>query len=266
MKKFLRDYPKAVVGMVHCLALPGTPRFNDDLDKVKAQAVNDAVVLEKCGFSAIMIENMGDAPYKEKMELEQVTALTAIAEAIKQKISVPLGIDCAFSDYKASLAIAKAVGADFIRIPVFVDTVIFSDGIVYPSARDALSYRKKIMAEDIAILADIQVKHTHMLNPNITLEESAKLAENSGADAIVVTGVLTGVSASTEDLKKIKKLVKIPVFVGSGVNHKNIQEQLEIVDGMVVGSSIKPEGKVELPVDEGLCKSLIAEIKKGENK
>lgn len=262
MKKFLKENPKAVVGMVHCLPLPGTPRYIDDLRRVKEQAVNDAVMLEKTGFSAIMIENMGDAPYKEKMELEQVTALTAIAEAIKSKISVPLGIDCAFSDYKASLAIAKAVGADFIRIPVFVDTVIFSDGIIYPSAHDALIYRKKIMAENIAILADIQVKHTHMLNPNIPLEESAKLAEASGADAIVVTGVLTGVAASTEDLKRIKSLVKLPVFVGSGVNHKNIKEQLEIVDGMVVGSSIKPNGNVELPVDEVLCKSLIAQIKK----
>jgi predicted TIM-barrel enzyme len=31
---------------------------------------------------------------------------------------------------------------------------------------------------------------------------------------------------------------------------------------MVVGSSIKPNGNVELPVDEVLCKSLIAQIKK----
>jgi membrane complex biogenesis BtpA family protein len=258
---FFKKYPKAVVGMIHCLPLPGTPNFKNNLPEVKKQALEDALVLKEAGFTCIMIENMGDVPYQETLELEQITALTAIAQEIKEKVDLPLGIDCAFSDYKASLAIAKAVGAEFIRIPVFVDTVIFSGGIIYPSNREALVYRKHLQAEDIAILVDIQVKHTYMLNPNVTLEESAKLAEANGADAIVVTGVLTGVAASNEDLRKIKNLVKIPVYVGSGVNHKNIKEQLEIVDGMIVGSSIKPQGKVELPVDYELAKSLIAEIK-----
>lgn len=261
MRPFLKKNPKAVVGMVHCLPLPGTFGFKDNLDEVKEQALHDAVTLKEAGFTAIMIENMGDVPYAEVMEVEQITALSAIAQMIKEEVDLPLGVDCAFSDYRSALAIAKAVGASFVRIPVFVDTVVFSDGLIYPSARKALAYREKIKADDVAILADIQVKHSYMLSQAIDLKESAKLAEANGADAIVVTGMKTGQAASLDDLKMIKDLVKIPVFVGSGVNHKNIKEQLEVVDGCVIGSSIKPNGVIEKPVDFELSKRLIENSK-----
>ena len=259
--RFLKEYPKAIIGMVHCLPLPGTAGFKDNLDDVKRQALDDAITLEKAGFTAIMGENMGDVPYRERLETEQIASLSAIAQLIKEHTHLPLGIDCAFSDYETALAIAKAVGATFVRIPVFVDTVLFSDGIIYPSARKALAYRKKIQAEHIDILADIQVKHSYMLNPHIDLKESAKLAEVNGADAIVVTGMKTGQAASLDDLKMIKNLVKIPVFVGSGVNQKNIKEQLTVVDGLVVGSSIKPNGTIKKPVDLALSKALIQHSK-----
>lgn len=261
---FLKDYPKAVIGMVHCLPLPGTQGFNNNLEAVKQQALHDAITLEKAGFTAIMIENMGDMPYRETLETEQVAALAAIAALIREKTHIPLGIDCAFSDYQAALAIAKAVGARFVRIPVFIDTVIFSDGLIYPSARKALAYRKKIMAEDVDILADIQVKHSYMLNPHIDLKESAKLAEANGADAVVVTGFKTGQAASTDDLKMIKDLLQVPVYVGSGVNPNNIKEQLDIVDGLVVGSSIKPNGVIEKPVDLKHCEILMNQLNKGD--
>ncbi len=261
MRTFLKENPKAVIGMIHCLPLPGTYGFKDNLDVVVNQALHDARTLKEAGFTAIMIENMGDVPYAEKMEVEQIAALSAIAALIKQEVDLPLGVDCAFSDYKSALAIAKAVGASFVRIPVYIDTVIFSDGIIYPSARKALSYREKIKANDVAILADIQVKHSYMLSHEISLKESAKLAESNGADAIVVTGMKTGQPASLDDLKMIKKLVNIPVFVGSGVNQENIKEQLSVVDGCVIGSSIKPGGVIEQQVDIKLSKTIIENSK-----
>lgn len=261
MRAFLKENPKAVIGMVHCLPLPGTYGFKDNLDVVVKQALIDARTLKEAGFTAIMIENMGDVPYSEVMEVEQIASLSAIAALIKKEVDLPLGVDCAFSDYKSALAIAKAVGASFVRIPVFIDTVIFSDGLIYPSARKALAYREKIKADDVAILADIQVKHSYMLSSVIDLKESAKLAEANGADAIVVTGMKTGQPASLEDLKMIKNLVKIPVFVGSGVNQKNIKEQLSVVDGCVIGSSIKPNGVIEKPVDLELSRKIIENSK-----
>lgn len=260
-----RDYfleKPRLIGMVHCLPLPGTLGFKNNLEEVIYQAVEDAIKLEEAGFDAIMVENMGDAPFQTFMEVEQIAALTTIATLIRQKVKVPLGIDCAFSDYKASLAIAKAVGASFVRIPVFTDTVIYANGIITPCARDAVMYRKKLQAEDILILADIQVKHTYMLNPQISLEASAHEAEAAGADVIVVTGASTGQAADATLIKSMRKVVKVPLIVGSGVNKQNVKEQLAHANGAVIGSSLKEGGVLSKPVDFLLAKAVVGAYQK----
>jgi len=55
--------PKAMVGMVHLHALPGTPKCSKTIDQIVAVAVQEAVLLEECGFDAIILENMHDTPY-----------------------------------------------------------------------------------------------------------------------------------------------------------------------------------------------------------
>ena len=260
-KTYFTEKPR-LIGMVHCLPLPGTVGFKNNLEAVKTQALEDALKLQEAGFDAIMIENMGDAPFQTNMETEQITALTMIATLIKEKIKLPLGIDCAFSDYKSSLAIAKAVGASFVRIPVFTDTVIYANGIILPCARDAMLYRQKLHAEEVLILADIQVKHTYMLNPNITLEQSAHEAEAAGADVIVITGASTGQPADANLIARMRKIVKVPLIVGSGVSSKNVKEQLTHADGAVIGSSLKPGGVLSAPVDLSLSKALVDAYKK----
>lgn len=255
-RNYFTEKPR-LIGMVHCLPLPGTAGFKNNLKEVTKQAIEDAEKLQEAGFDAIMVENMGDAPFQTMMEIEQITALTMIATLIKEKINVPLGIDCAFSDYKSSLAIAKSVGADFVRIPVFTDTVIYANGLIYPCARDAILYRKKLHAENVLILADIQVKHTYMLNPNITLEQSAHEAEAAGADVIVVTGASTGQPADATLIARLRAVIKSPLIVGSGVSSKNVKEQLAHADGAVIGSSLKPGGVLSAPVDLALAKSVV---------
>ncbi|KAA3382967.1 photosystem I assembly BtpA, partial [Akkermansia muciniphila] len=64
-----------MIGMVHCLPLPGTMGYGGDMGKIIEQAVADAVLLEQVGFDAIIVENMGDAPFAAKMDEEQKAAL-----------------------------------------------------------------------------------------------------------------------------------------------------------------------------------------------
>lgn len=251
-----------IIGMVHCLPLPGTKDFQNNMDKIKEQAINDALTLEKAGCDAIMVENMGDGPFQAKLDTEQSTALAAIAALIKEKVSIPLGIDAAFNDYQTSISIAKAIGASFVRIPVFVDTVMFYGGTLYPCAREAMLYRKKLLAEDILILADIQVKHTFMENPNITLEDSAKQAASCGADGIIVTGSSIGTETPLEMIERVKKVVKIPVIAGSGVKAENINQQLIVADGAIIGSSLKELGIISNPISYELTKKVVDALKK----
>jgi membrane complex biogenesis BtpA family protein len=251
-----------IIGMVHCLPLPGTPNYGGDMKKLTDQAVNDAITLQKAGVDAIIVENMGDDPFAEKLDVAQSTALAAVSMAVHQSVKLPIGIDAAMNDYKSAISIAQAIGGDFVRIPVFVDTVEFYGcGIIGPCAREAMCYRKQLGAENIKIFADIQVKHTHMVLPNVTLEDSARAAQGCGADALIVTGARIGMETPIEMIQRVKKIVKIPVIAGSGVNTANIKEQMKIADGAIVGSSLKEGGNISNPISFDLTRALIKALR-----
>ncbi|MDE6951173.1 MAG: BtpA/SgcQ family protein [Lachnospiraceae bacterium] len=256
-KTILTKGSQTIIGMVHCLPLPGSHGFDGNYQKIIDQAVEDARTLERAGVDAVIVENMGDTPFAALLEKAQVAALTAAAAAVRGAVKIPVGIDAAFNDCEASLAIAGICGADFIRVPVFVDTVLFSDGIIWPCARKCVNYRKAMGLEHVKILADVQVKHANMLNPQITVEMSAKDAAGNGADAIIVTGAVIGAETPIDMLKRVQKVVGIPVLAGSGVNHKNIHEQLQIADGCIIGSSLKKDGILTNPIDYDLVREVI---------
>ena len=246
---------KQLIGMVHCLPLLGAPGFTN-MEEVVSRAVQDAKHLEEAGFDAIMIENMLDSPLGVKLDFQARIALSIVASRVKQEVSIPIGIDAAFNDYEASLTIAKAVGASFVRLPIFVDTVIAHTGIISPCAREAVYYRYRIGAEDVKIYADIQVKHTMMLK-DTPLINSAKLAVASGADVIIVTGVSTGQETPIDTIVELKKSINIPIFAGSGVDEHNIQKQMQVIDGAIIGSSLKNDKNIANPISLSKATTLI---------
>ncbi|MDR2201459.1 MAG: BtpA/SgcQ family protein [Clostridiales bacterium] len=251
-----------IIGMVHCAPLLGTPGFCGDFDAVVARAAADALTLEKAGCDAVCVENMGDAPFAALLDTEQLCGLSIIAAAVKNAVRLPVGIDAAFNDCKASLSIARLIGGAFVRIPVFVDTVVFYGGAITPCARECMQFRQKIGAQSVKVFADIHVKHTHMLLSRVTVEDSARAACECGADAVIVTGTRIGAQTPLETVSRVKNAVKIPVIIGSGVNKSNIAEQLKVGDGAIIGSGLKEDGDINNPVSLKLAKELIQQIKK----
>ncbi|MFV0412137.1 MAG: BtpA/SgcQ family protein [Oscillospiraceae bacterium] len=257
----MRQGEKIIIGMVHCRALPGTQHYNGDMGAIIAAAVADAIALEQGGVDAVMVENSFDSPSAETLDTAQVAALAAIAREVRNSISLPLGVDAAFNDYKAGLAICVACGGSFIRCPVFVDTVVSGVGILSPCNRQATLYRKWLAAGSVAILADIQVKHAYMLQPEIPIEESAAWAVARGADAVIVTGASTGQQTPKEQLTRVKDAVSVPVVAGSGVDDETAAEQLAVAHGAIVGSFFMGGGYFENPVDMGRVKCLMRKVK-----
>lgn len=236
---------KPIIGMVHLKALPATAGFSGDMGPVYEQALADARRLLDGGVGALLVENDGDQPYESKLSTPQVAALAAVASRLRGTFDVPLGISAAFNDYEAALSIAKAVGAGFVRIPVFVDTVVAFCGVIGPAAPMAVKLRSRLQAGEVQILADVQVKYTKMLLPAITIEESAKMAQSCGADAIIVTGVSSGDVPPIDAVKRVKQAVAAPVLIGSGIARENVQEQLAIADGAIVGTTFKRDGRID---------------------
>ena len=232
---------KSIIGMIHTLALPGTMDYCGDMTKVIDRALADLHAMQNASVDAVIVENFCDHPAGTKLEPEQMAALTAVATVVAREATIPVGIDAAFCDPMASLAIAVAVGATFIRVPVFVDTVVTSD--------------------DIALLCDIQTKHTFMLSSAISIEESALMATECGADALIITGAHTGSASPLETIRRVREVTKLPLIAGSGVNAQNAADQLSLVEAAIVGSAMKPHGKAEEPIDEALAAKLMQSVK-----
>ena len=173
-----------------------------------------------------------------------------------------MGVDASFSDTPAALAAAYAAGAQFVRSPAFVDTVqVTGLGSIGPCAQEVLHMRRQLGAEDIAVFADVQVKHSHMVNPSVSLEESVQAAADCGADALIVTGLSTGLETPMETVSRAKEASKLPVIIGSGFAPEIAAQQLAVADGAIVGSALKQGGVITAPVDAGLCRLVVQAVR-----
>ncbi|MBQ1322796.1 MAG: hypothetical protein IIY30_03305, partial [Erysipelotrichaceae bacterium] len=53
----------------------------------------------------------------------------------------------------------------------------------------------------------------------------------------------------------------LPVFLGSGINEKNVNDYLPYISGAIVGSSLKKDRNVNNPVDVKNVKRFMSKIK-----
>lgn len=248
---------KILISMIHCLPLPGTHGANTTIDQVIARAVSDARVLEESGFDAVMIENE-DSGVASHMTKIQYAGMSMVAQAVRSAISIPMGLCCGCLNYEEALSICKVAGGDFFRAPIFVDTVMNYNGIIEPCSPQILAYRRQIGAEHVKILADVQVKYYYMVNPSISITQSARWAAKQGADAVIVTGTASGVETPMDDLQQVKKSISIPVAVGSGITVKNIAQQMKTADILIIGTTLRRDGKMSEPIDPVQAKAIVA--------
>ena len=252
---------KAMVGMVHVGALPGTPRSNEPLAAIVARAVAEARMLAEGGFDAVMVENMHDLPYlRREVGPEIVAGMTAVARAVRAAISIPLGVQVLAGANCAAVAVAQAAEAQFIRAEGFVFAAVADEGILdQADAGPLLRYRKKIGAESIAVLADIKKKHSaHALTADVDIAEFARAAEFCGADGVIVTGVATSRPADINDLRKTRVATRLPVAVGSGTTPENIREMFDSADALIIGTWFKQRGEWFMPPDPARVRELVS--------
>jgi membrane complex biogenesis BtpA family protein len=258
------DFNKTIIGMVHVAALPGTPRNSKNVTEIVLEALRDALLLAEGGVDAIMIENMHDRPYLNRVAgPEIVSAMTAVAVELRRQIDLPLGIQILAGANKAALAVALAAGFEFIRAEGFVFAHLADEGWMDSDAGELLRFRKQIGAEHIKIFTDIKKKHSsHAVSADVSIAETAKTAEFFLSDGVIVTGAATGEKTSIDEVKAVKQVVKIPVIIGSGVDARNIHEYFDFADAFIVGSSLKTDGNWENPVDLKRVQELLRAVGK----
>ena len=246
MEKFKSIFKvdKPIIGMIHLKALPGTPKFNNNINEIIDTALNEAELYKEAGIDALAIENMHDVPYlKNNVGPEVSSLMSIIAHEVKKVSSLPCGIQVLSSANKAAIAIAKNAQLNFIRAEGFVFGHVADEGYIDANAGELLRYRKEIDAEHIAVFADIKKKHSsHAITTDVSIVETAKAAEYFLSDGLIVTGFSTGKEANIEEISDIKKACKIPVIVGSGITIDNISQYISGSDAFIVGSYFKKDG------------------------
>lgn len=258
--EFWRRRP--LIGMVHLGPLPGSARADEmTFAAVLERAAQDAQALKDGGADAIMVENFFDAPFaKDNLPPHTVAALTRAALLVREVVGeeMPLGINALRNDARAAIAIAHICGAQFVRINVYVGAAVTDQGIIEGAARTATLCRRELGA-NVAIFADVFVKHAATLGASesltlhgLTIEDAARDAVERGlADALIVSGAATGAATAPETVRRVAQAVPgTPVLIGSGFSPESARELMEAgAAGAIVGTYFKRNNKVAAPVE-----------------
>ena len=75
--ELMKEKQGVLIGMVHCLPLPGAMNHCGSMDAVVAKAVADAKKLEQAGFDAVLVEPTLDRPMGMTRGPLQLAAMNA---------------------------------------------------------------------------------------------------------------------------------------------------------------------------------------------
>ncbi|MCD6554735.1 MAG: BtpA/SgcQ family protein [Anaerolineae bacterium] len=253
--KSLEDFfgvRKPIIGMVHLWPLPGAPGYiGYGMQRIVDEALRDAETLLKGGVDALMVENMWDVPFYVQHDIppEEMTAQAVAARAVVEAVDVPVGINVVHNGGRVTLSIAVAAGASFIRVCLLTGAQVWDTGeFDHGCAAELLRARQALHAEHIKIFADVDKKHSVRF-PGIDLATHIEWTEFYLADALIVSGKMTGAAPELEKVRRARELATRPILMGSGTNADNIADFLQYADGAIVGSSLKKDGVCENPVD-----------------
>ncbi|MBI3672462.1 MAG: BtpA/SgcQ family protein [Rhizobiales bacterium] len=258
---FLGTKKKAVIAMAHIGALPGTPLYDADggMDKLIEGVSRDIRQLQAGGVDAIMFGNENDRPYVFKAAPESVAAMTAVVQAVKPMLKVPFGVNYLW-DPSASVAIGAATGARFVR-EIFTGVFASDMGVWAPDCAAASRLRRNLGRPDMKLLFNINAEFAHSLDARPIELRARSAVFSSLADAILVSGPVTGEPADQSQLQKVCATVRdVPVFANTGVTIDNVRDTLALASGVVIGTHFKVDGITRNPVDGARVKRFMDRV------
>ncbi len=241
---------KMVIAMAHIGALPGAPLYDADggVAKLIDAVARDVEQLQAGGVDAIMFGNENDRPYVFAAPPEAIAAMAALITAVKPQLGVPFGVDYLW-DPMASVAIGAATGASFVR-EIFTGVFASDMGLWQPDCAAASRLRQRLGRSDMKLLFNINAEFAHPLDARPIALRARSAAFSSLADAILVSGPITGQPAEQSDLRAVSASIEgVPVFANTGVTVDNVAEVLALADGVIIGTHFKVDGNTWNPVD-----------------
>lgn len=254
--------PKAVIGVIHCDAFPGSPKYRGKpVNEIIDCALRDADNYLAGGVHGLIVENHGDIPFAKPDDIGPETAafMAVITDKIRERFAAPLGINVLANAAIPAIATALASGADFVRVNQWANAYIANEGFIEGAAAKALRYRNQLRADHIRVFADSHVKHgSHAIVADRSIQELTRDVDFFEADAVIATGQRTGDSATLSEIDEIRAATALPLLVGSGVTPDNVCQILGRTQGVIVASTLKVDGVWWNPVELARVKHFMA--------
>ncbi len=204
-----------------------------------ASALRNTEKAVKAGIQAVYLQDLGDFPIAPRIEPHTLADLAVVGAALRREFpDLALGVCMLGHGAREPLAVAQAIGAQFVRLKVYVGAMIKAEGMLEGCSYEAIQYRAQIGAEDIQILADVYDRTGEPLGRLPLVDEARQAAVFGRADGLVLTGM--SFPESLEMLGAVRAAnLGAPLLLGGGANADNLAQALKVADGVIVSSAFK---------------------------
>ncbi len=253
---------KPIIAMCHFDPLPGDPSYDAQkgLPWVLERVRRNLRALQEGGVDAVMFSNESSLPYLTKVEpITYVTMARVIGEVMRD-ITVPHGVNVLW-DPVATIDLAVATGARFVR-EIFSGVYASDFGLWNTNAGEVVRHQHRVNGAGIRLLYNIVPEAAAYLGQRTLADIARSTVFNDRPDALCVSGLIAGVSSSADALRQVKEAVPdTPVFANTGVKLSNVEEQLRVADGAVIGTTFKRDGYIWNEVDAARVAELMKKVK-----
>lgn len=236
---------KVVLGMIHLRPLPGTPHHEEGmLEEALEKAVKDARALNRGGADGCLIQTVDRIyPAGDEADYARVAAMAKIVHEVARETGpeFQIGVHFMFNGLKPSIAVAKVCGGSYIRCTVLVGATETAMGTVVADPYDFMTYRSRIGARDIKLIAEVDGMHYRAVWDR-PVTETAMAARRTGAHAVEVAH--RDEDTNNRVVKEIKKAIPdLPVILGGYTDHENVARRMALADGAFVGACLEEGGQ-----------------------
>lgn len=254
---------KAAVGVVHFLALPSDPLYDEEggMEKVYQAALKDVRALQNGGIDALLFSNEFSFPYEKKVSKEVLASMATLIGRLKSEITVPFGANV-ISDTEASIALNAAIGGVIMR-GTFAGCFSGNMGLVNIEPGQHLRHRHQLRLDN-------QLKMIHYILPESSYEVSGRPAMSIARsskfanlpDGFGIVGEQAGKKIDMALMKQCREeMPDMVLFATTGVNVDTIEEIYSLADAAFIATHFKVDGVFENAVDENRVRRFMDKLK-----
>lgn len=265
MKLTKEKFPVALC-MLQPEPCPGSFRNNGmSFQEVMKKAIEEVEMIKRTGFDGYILQNRNDAPIQQYASPETIAYMSVLSYELKSRFPEMIQGILINWDGVASLAIADAVQADFIRVEhTFTGVEVGYAGLMQAQCVDICNLRKKLNSK-ILVYADVQEIHYEQLGGKPVVDAAWDSIQNAFADGLFIGGHSTKESMEIYHAVRKKLGEDVPLFLSAGSTGDNISEILTCYDGVSVGTWVK-NGNMKNPIDEKRAKIFMDGVREARRK